>query len=240
MEDVKNEMPAAQPSTTDEWPISKILKYTFWPKPAGSPKAGMIEILLRVAMAGVFFLLALSLKNCGSSPSVTSGQTTTTPKSAVDYGIRAYPSLASAIDGFRPEMTDSTNGSPSDGALLLAMWGTEKMRLEEIQQLPSSKAALVKKESSAERGKKICVSGSIIQIEVDKSTGKRIYFGGMSDYNGDIYRFIATGSTGELVERSSAKFCGVVIGAVSYPNSIGGVAHGVQLVGMFDLPENKK
>lgn len=68
---------------------------------------------------------------------------------------------------------------------------------------------------------------------------KPLYFGGMYDEAGKLYRFIAVGSTGALVESSRAKFCGVVVGQQHYQNSAGGVAHSVQLVGMFDLPENR-
>ena len=61
-----------------------------------------------------------------------------------------------------------------------------------------------------------------------------IYMRGYSD----IYRFLAVKSTGNITDESSAKFCGVVIGKMDYANSAGGVAHAIQLVGMFDLPEN--
>lgn len=57
--------------TTDSWPFGKILKYVLLPKPKGSPKAGGIEIALRVGM-GIFFgalallfhFLTKSLPNC--------------------------------------------------------------------------------------------------------------------------------------------------------------------------------
>jgi hypothetical protein len=56
----------------------------------------------------------------------------------------------------------------------------------------------------------------------------------------NLYRFYAVGSTGSIVESSSARFCGVAIGKYDYTNSMGGAGHAVAAVGMFDLPENRK
>jgi hypothetical protein len=49
---------------------------------------------------------------------------------------------------------------------------------------------------------------------------------------------VTVGSSGALVEGSHTGICGVAIGRFDYTNSMNGVAHAVQLVGMFDLPEN--
>lgn len=40
--------------TTDSWSFGKILKHILFPKPKGSPKAGKIEISLRIGLAVVF------------------------------------------------------------------------------------------------------------------------------------------------------------------------------------------
>ncbi len=56
---------------------------------------------------------------------------------------------------------------------------------------------------------------------------------------GNIYRFLAAGSSGTLVPQSYGRFCGVVTGTYDYSNSGGGTGHAVEMVGMFDLPENK-
>ena len=48
--------------STDIWPWSKIIKYTFLPKPKDSPKIGKKEILVRVVIASIFLLIALILK----------------------------------------------------------------------------------------------------------------------------------------------------------------------------------
>jgi hypothetical protein len=60
--------------TTDSWPLDKILKHVFLPKPKGSPKAGKKEIALRILVACVcaafvFYIRTggKSLPSCGST-----------------------------------------------------------------------------------------------------------------------------------------------------------------------------
>lgn len=152
----------------------------------------------------------------------------------------SWSNLREAIAETRAKMTDIQGGDLSDGAALLALWGDENMRWNELQEIPMTKYGLVMKDPDAQRGKKMCVSGKIIEIALDKSVpGKRIFEGGMFSDAGEIYRFIALHSTGEIMANSRARFCGVVTGQQHYQNSAGGVAHSVHLVGMFDLPENK-
>lgn len=139
-----------------------------------------------------------------------------------------------------PEMEDVQDAPASKGAALLAVWGASAMKWSELQALDTAKYAMVMKDSASQRRKLICTTGRIIEIAVDRSTGSPLFFGGMFDDAGKLYRFIAVGSTGELVQNSRAKFCGVVTGQLHYQNSMGGVAHSVQLVGMFDLPANRK
>jgi len=56
---------------------------------------------------------------------------------------------------------------------------------------------------------------------------------------GNLFHFDAVGSTGTLVGTNYARICGVITGLYDYSNSAGGTGHAVQIVGMFDLPENK-
>jgi hypothetical protein len=96
------------------------------------------------------------------------------------------------------------------------------------------------KDPDSQRGQKLCANGEVIEIALDRSVpGQKVFLGGMYDDGGRIYRFIAVQSTGEIMAHSRARFCGVVTGQQHYENSMGGVAHAVHLVGMFDLPENK-
>jgi hypothetical protein len=100
--------------------------------------------------------------------------------------------------------------------------------------------ALVRKDADEARGKRMCTSGQVVQIEVQKIPGAGKHSEGLlMSSAGNIYNFIAAGSSGELVERSYARFCGVVTGKYDYSNSAGGEGHAVEIVGLFDLPENK-
>lgn len=151
-----------------------------------------------------------------------------------------YASLSAAVEALRPHMSDKFD-TPSDGALLLTFWARNNMKWAELQSQPQSKYALVMKDADTQRGKRLCASGAIVEIAADSSAGNpKIYTGGIMDDSGRFYRFYAVKSTGELVANSRATFCGIVIGRYDYSNSIGGVAHSVQLVGMFDLAENKR
>ena len=114
------------------------------------------------------------------------------------------------------------------------------MKWSELSQVPATKYGLVMKDPDRERGKRLCIQGSIIEIHAENSGYGKLFHGGIWSDGGNIYRFIAVGSSGELVERSRASFCGVVIGKQDYSNSAGGMTHAVFLVGMFGLPENKQ
>ncbi len=96
------------------------------------------------------------------------------------------------------------------------------------------------KDPEAELGKRLCWSGSVLDISTDRAAGFPLYLGELVDYNGDILNFYAVGSTGALVERSQARICGIATGTVAYQNTAGGITQTVRVVGMFDLPENRK
>jgi len=154
--------------------------------------------------------------------------------------VRPWANLREAVASTRFDMTDINGGDVSVGAAKLAIWGAENMRWAELQEIQTGKYGLVMKDQDAQRGQKLCTSGEVIDIELDRSVpGNKIFLGGMFDDGGRIYRFIALQSTGEIMAHSRARFCGVITGQQHYPNSMGGVAHAVHLVGMFDLPENK-
>lgn len=147
--------------------------------------------------------------------------------------------LQQAIDLAKPDMEDIQGGGVSKGAAVLAYWAIDGLKWNELLEIPKGKYGLVMKDSASQLGYRLCVSGQVIEIERDRSVERPIYTGGMFDDGGRIYRFVAVGSTGEIVANTRAGFCGIVTGQQHYPNSAGGMAHAVQLVGIFDLPENK-
>jgi hypothetical protein len=148
-------------------------------------------------------------------------------------------SLADAVAYARPYMEDTANAS-SVGAVLVATWAKANMTWADVSTArDETSLALVKKDSDRERGKRLCVSGNLVEIAADKSFPGKPYVGLLRTGSWDLVRFVAAGSTGQLVEQSAARFCGVVTGRYDYANSGGGVGHAVEAVGMFDLPENR-
>ena len=155
--------------------------------------------------------------------------------------IKALPSFKEALEFARPHMADVDSDGDDDASLgwqYLTSWARVKMRWEDAApKLPETTIALVKKDPDDERGKRLCITGAIVQIERKGKLGA--YTGGILSEH-DVVRFAAVRSTGDITkETRSAKFCGVVTNKVSYKNAVGGTTHAVQMVGMFDLPENR-
>lgn len=163
------------------------------------------------------------------------------PKEEPKLPVLDFTNLSEAITQLKPTMGDFVENEISTGAALLAFWASEHLTWTDLSTIDKTKYKLVMKDPDAERGKQLCTSGNIVEIQVDNSmpNGKKIFVGGMYDQAFNIYRFIALGSTGELVSGSKAKFCGIITGKNDYSNSQGGAAHAVHLIGMFDLPENR-
>ncbi|MCL1860060.1 MAG: hypothetical protein FWG52_00800 [Proteobacteria bacterium] len=195
-------------------------------------------------------IVALVVMACGeSTPHTTTTAETPKEVSSTDSAdamklamqmIKSWKTLDQAILAAQPQMEDVSGADVSIGAAWLALWGVENLRWSELQGIQETKYGLVMKDSDAHRGKRLCVKGNVIEIALDRTVSdQKIFLGGMYSGAGNIYRFIAVQSTGEIMQDSPARFCGIVTGQQHYENSIGGVAHAVQLVGMFDLPENR-
>jgi hypothetical protein len=154
--------------------------------------------------------------------------------------LRAAKTLGDALLVVRPYLTDAV-GESSPGTSMLALWSTQSLQWPDVDvQKDETSYALTMKDPDEARGKRLCLAGPIVQIAKD-GVGKLRYFSGlMQSAREDLFRFSAVKSTGELVEGDSARFCGVVIGTFDYRNSAGGTGHAVNIVGMFDLPDNRK
>ena len=151
----------------------------------------------------------------------------------------ASTTLTEALEIVRPQMTDTTN-EVSPGALALALWATEHLRWPDVAVAQNETSfARVRKDPDAARGKRMCFRAQIIQITKAELGAGSVFSGLTLSAGAQIARFIAVGSTGDLVENSGARFCGVVIGTYDYSNSGGGTGHAISVVGMFDLPENR-
>ncbi len=153
--------------------------------------------------------------------------------------LLAKTTLGDAIELVKPNMTD-TDDETSAGGVLLGLWAAKHMKWSDVGVAKNeTSAALVRKDSDASRGKRMCVRGQIIQIRKDKAGDATLFSGLMLSGYSEITSFIAAGSTGALVQHSGARLCGVVTGTYDYSNSNGGKGHAIAIVGMFDLPENR-
>ncbi|MCD6497106.1 MAG: hypothetical protein J7M25_02245 [Deltaproteobacteria bacterium] len=146
--------------------------------------------------------------------------------------------MTQVVSILKPHMENTFNDFSKASGLLALWWMSHTPHLEDLDSLEKTSYKRVMKDPQAERGKRLCARTRVIEIHAMHG-GKHTYFkGGLIRGYSQIYRFIAVGSTGDLVQRSHAKFCGVVMGTQSYSNSGGGTAHGIEMVGMFDLKEN--
>jgi hypothetical protein len=176
----------------------------------------------------------------GAAPS-NAPQTSDAPTGVDRFaGLMKKQSLAEAIEVVRPSMSDAID-SWSEGGIALAAWAIQHLRWPDVDiNKNETSFALVKKDSDAARGKKMCTAGELVQIAKEGAGDTTIYTGLLINAYGNIYSFYVAGDTGELVANSRARLCGVVIGTYDYHNSGGGMGHAVAVVGMFDLPQNKK
>lgn len=162
------------------------------------------------------------------------------PKPETDEEHVARVGYPAAIEHYVPLMTD-TRDEESDGALLFAGWASEHLAWSDIAiKKNETSFGLARKDPDQERGKRMCASGSIVQIEMVRlpNAGK-VSAGLLMTDSSDILHFVAAGSSGTLVQDNYARFCGVVAGKYDYANSGGGTSHAIEAIGMFDLPENK-
>lgn len=152
-------------------------------------------------------------------------------KEAIDL-----PEMSAAFAGIKSEIDDGFN-KESDGTLAFQLWATSHMKWSDVSvEKNETSFAAFQKDPDEGRGKRVCVSGKIIQIaKVDK----RGFNGLMMSGSGNLFHFFAVGSTGELVAQSYGQFCGVLLQKYDYSNSGGGTGHALSIVGMFDLPENR-
>jgi hypothetical protein len=210
-------------------------------------KGAAIAILVGSALAGIAILIgAWWYTSVPSRPAHAAEADTRAilpPAPPVETPVEHVVKL-SFFDAltFAMQYMDDTEGKVSDGAIILAAWASRNMKWTDVAVTRDETSfALVRKDSDDARGKRLCTSGQIIQIEVHKfeSGDRPVSVGLLMSGAGNLYNFIAAGSSGTLVEQSWARFCGVVTGKYDYANSAGGTGHAVSIVGMFDLPENR-
>ena len=156
-----------------------------------------------------------------------------TPAEVID----TKATVSEAFEYAKLFMDDQKNKS-STGTFLFAYWAKKNLRWFDVfTKKDETSFGMIKKDADPERGKRMCWSGTIVQIAKVDQVG---FAGLLMTKKYDIIHFFAAGSTGSLVENSRARFCGLVTGLYTYDNSGGGVSHGIDMVGMFKLKENTK
>lgn len=160
------------------------------------------------------------------------------PKPTAAQRLMAIRSLPQALGFLKPAMEDTTN-ERSTVALMLGVWMREHAIFQDVDPgRDETSFGKVMKDSEAERGKRMCATGTIVEIE--RIPGERgLFVGGLMSRGFNVVTFVSFGSTGELVANQRARLCGVVTGKFDYSNSAGGMTHSVHLAGAFDLPENR-
>lgn len=195
-----------------------------------------VELHMKFALAGDKYVLVDLDTAMPSSTEVASAEV----PSAAPRDEKAVPfvmdrllktsSLSVAFDILKPQMKDPIR-ERDEAVHLLGLWSTKFMTWEGLNALGETTRAKAMKDTDIERGSRLCSSGMIMEISADRSSKTPMYTGTMIDTGGNRLSFLAVRSTGNLVERSPARICGIVTGQSTLT---------VHVVGMFDLPENRK
>lgn len=161
-------------------------------------------------------------------------------QNGIDKVKQQAPDLASAIQLFKNDIAVTNNEMPKALGELAAWHTAVGITWKDINAIPETTYGKVMKDPITEGGKRLCVSGTVIEINADHSVQPPMYHAGIMSDSFKATRVLAVGSTGEIEADKHARFCGIVTGAVSYDNAGGGTTNAPYLIGMFDLPENKK
>jgi hypothetical protein len=194
---------------------------------------GLLVVGLTVAIVGI---VAFAVLRSSDPPKPTVSPVAVTPPTAPPpppetpaRRVANAKTFAQAIDLARPAFADTTD-ELGDGAKLLANYAAKKLRWDEVHVPAETTLARVEKDPQLERGKRLCATGEIERIARRDLEDRRVYVGRLRTVENDAVAFVATGTTGDLVKRSTGTLCGVVLG-------MSGDA--VSILGMFDLDENR-
>lgn len=221
--------------------------------PAASPaRSGSGTWLLGLVLAAVAAGWFYNQSQPNASPAATVPAKTGAPETKQEYSKPAAKTddddipletriakmgLEDAVAWIHPDMKN-TVGDLSAADRVLARWAAAHMKWSELQTIDETKPGEAMKDPYRWRGNRVCGSGRILQIEAAQlATGK--VFEGVLDSEADM-RFVAAGDTGELVAGSEARFCGIMTGTNTYQTPIGGTNKALMVVGMFDLPTNRR
>lgn len=185
-----------------------------------------------VAVLGLV-LLACEAEATAGKAEATAGSAEENPFDT----IQRATSLADALAIAKPKMGDGVE-QVSAGALLLTYWGIERMRWSDVERPLNGTSAL--RGPADEPGKGLCVEGTVAQLNEDRFQKGVVYTGILQAPDLESYHFAAVGKPGDVAAGRQARFCGIVSGKFEYADRNGDQSTAIQLVGMFDVPENRR
>ena len=144
---------------------------------------------------------------------------------APELAIAEARDVTAALAIALPVMRTAGGG---DHAWLLARYG--RWQWSDVEGPVETTVALVEKDAEPEVGKRLCAEGEIDRIERRDVGTRKTFVGTLRTDAGDRIAFTAVGSTGDLVKRSRARFCGIVTGKIMTDAAV---------FGLFDLPETR-
>lgn len=182
-----------------------------------------------------------------ASPDATSLEPVLSAEDQDHVTVRATMNAVSLADAlraakpiFKREDEASNTNSTWTGALAVGYWASKKMKWADVTTAKDETSwAMAQKDIEDARGKRLCPSGTVDQIKAIKGLDDtKLFIGTLATSDGPFEAF-AVGSTGALVHGSRARYCGVVTGLSQLTTEQGAVHRYVNLIGMYDLPENR-
>jgi hypothetical protein len=184
-----------------------------------------------VATIGVVIVAGIvtGVKEC-SKPTKPKTSTATATK-ATTKPVRPTPPPDAAPASLPASIAEAVSQSTdlADPMNPLVRYAAARLRWADVA---TADTTLLKadKDLGAERGKRLCATGTITTIERFDIDHRKVFAGRLDTTDDEPLAFVAVGSTGELVKRSQATLCGIVTAKAN---------GAVGVVGMFDLPENR-
>ena len=151
------------------------------------------------------------------------------------------PEAIAAFDGW-DDAFKARGELPSEAAHFLVLWAAPRTRFDDYSVAKDETTfALVQRDPDGERGKRLCRPVRVRSISAigKPSERDRWHLADVGALEGE-YRLFAVGGVGALVAESAARFCGRVLGESTFEDAAHKEHAQVDVIGMFDLPENRK
>lgn len=166
-----------------------------------------------------------------SAPPVASAP----PPSKAEVGaakILSEPALAGVVGMLRPAFKDRQGENDPATDILVAWARRHGVDQGQLAAMPATTPEAFAKNPAAERGKRLCVSGTIFEI---RASGDTRIVRLLTDTK-DVVTALTVGDTTGLAEDRKARFCGVATGLFTYKTGEGEAVESVRAVGSFDPP----